>query len=187
MKKQYLVWKNPDCNGLNPDWIELCGRDFYQFIRLPENRIRRFIILNNRVCKDATTIVIEANEVMFKKWESEHNHEKYLDKYYAEAKVVSLDSLITNNEDICFADLMIDTNTDIEYDIIRLQRQSLLEDFFDELSAEETELLNMLYINNPGLSESRIAEQIGTPRQTLNNQKLKIREKLKNYLGRNGF
>ena len=45
MKTTYLVRKDPFCNGVNPEWQELTGQEFLAFIRLDENKKRRFIKL----------------------------------------------------------------------------------------------------------------------------------------------
>ena len=43
MANMFLVWKNPDCNGVNPEWIQMTGKQFHEFITRPENQKRKFI------------------------------------------------------------------------------------------------------------------------------------------------
>lgn len=57
-KKYYLVWKDATCNGVNPEWIFMTGKDFYKFIKKTENKNRNFMTLDDRVCKDADIITI---------------------------------------------------------------------------------------------------------------------------------
>ena len=43
MTKKYFIWKDSECNGMNPEWIELTGEEFYKFINTPQNSGRKFI------------------------------------------------------------------------------------------------------------------------------------------------
>lgn len=62
MSKKYFIWKDHSCNGVNPEWIELSGSEFYQFINKPENKTRRFEVLDNRICDDADVLTFEVTE-----------------------------------------------------------------------------------------------------------------------------
>lgn len=45
MSKKFFVWKNAAGDGADKEWIEMTGREFYQFIKRPENRHRCFMKL----------------------------------------------------------------------------------------------------------------------------------------------
>ena len=44
MAKKYFIWKDPACNGMDIEWVELNGRAFYDLLKKPENGERRFIL-----------------------------------------------------------------------------------------------------------------------------------------------
>lgn len=50
MANKYFVWKDPNCNGEDIEWIEMDNIQFSAFIVLPENKFRRFIRLGNQIC-----------------------------------------------------------------------------------------------------------------------------------------
>jgi hypothetical protein len=60
MANKYFVWKDANCNGVNPEWIEMDGRTFYAFTKDPANKDRRFVRLGNEVCEEADIIYLEA-------------------------------------------------------------------------------------------------------------------------------
>lgn len=43
MANMFFVWKDPNCNGVNPEWIQMTGKQFHEFITKPENSKRTFI------------------------------------------------------------------------------------------------------------------------------------------------
>ncbi len=43
MANMFFVWKDPNCNGVNPEWIQMTGKQFHEFIIRPENQKRKFI------------------------------------------------------------------------------------------------------------------------------------------------
>ena len=43
MANMFFVWKDPNCNGVNPEWIQMTGTEFHEFITKPENSKRTFI------------------------------------------------------------------------------------------------------------------------------------------------
>ena len=43
MKSIFLVWKDKNCNGENPEWIYMKANEFFEFKKLPENADRRFV------------------------------------------------------------------------------------------------------------------------------------------------
>lgn len=43
MTNMFFVWKDPNCNGVNPEWIQMTGTEFHEFITRPENKKRKII------------------------------------------------------------------------------------------------------------------------------------------------
>lgn len=180
--KYYLVWKDEKCNGKNPEWIYMNGKTFYRFLEKPENKHRFFITLDNRICEDADTIIIECTEEEYKRWRIEKHREEYLDKCKNEYCSYSI-----STDTIPFVDRLVDESVNIEDDFIRVVKNQLLKEFLASLNKKEKDLINLLYVKNDGLSELKISKKTGIPRKTLNDRKLKIREKLRNFYAKNGF
>lgn len=186
-KKYYLFWKDANCNGVNPEWIFMTGKDFYNFIKKPENKNRYFMTLDDRVCRDADIITMECTEEKYKEWRIQKNHEDYLDRFENEHEFISINSYIPDSESMTYEEVIADESVDIEDDLMRVVKNQLLKVFFEGLSEKEKTLINILYIENNGKNEFAIAKENGIAQQTLNNQKLALRKKLKNFLGKNGF
>ena len=187
MAKKYLVWKDRNCNGINPEWIEMSGEEFYAFISKEENKKRRFIVLNNRICEDADVIIMEANEAEFLRFQKEYDHAKYLHRFEKQVSIVSLSEPLREGEELRYEDIIADDKETADELLIRREKIDLLREFFYKLSSEEQEFLFWLYVRNKGRKESDLAREHGIPKQTLNDQKMRIRKKLKNFLGQNGF
>lgn len=186
-KKYYLVWKDETCNGVNPEWIFMTGKDFYKFIRKPENKKRYFMTLDDRICKDADIITMECTKEKYQEWRAEKHHEEYLDKFEREHKFISINSYVPDSESMTYEEVIADESVDIEDDLMRVAKNQLLKVFFHNLKSDELELIKRLYIENNGMNESEIAIEMGLPQKTLNNRKLNLRKKLKNFLAKNGF
>ena len=43
MKSIFLVWKDKNCNGENPEWIHMTAKEFFEFKQKPENSGRKFV------------------------------------------------------------------------------------------------------------------------------------------------
>lgn len=186
-KKYYLIWKDVNCNGVNPEWVFMTGKDFYKFIKNPENKNRYFMTLDDRVCKDADIITMECTRESYKEWRIQKNHEDYLDRFENEREFISINSYIPDSETMTYEEVIADESVDIEDDLMRVVKNQLLKEFFEKLSEKEKNLINILFIENDGKNEFEIAKEKGIAQQTLNNRKLALRKKLKNFLGKNGF
>lgn len=186
-RKYYLAWKNAACNGVNPEWIFMTGKEFYSFIKKPENKNRYFITLDNRVCTDEDIITMECTKEKYQEWRVQKNHEAYLDKFKREHECISINSYIPDSETMTYEEVITDDSVDVEDDLMRIAKNKLMKDFFETLQPEEKAVIKHLYIENTALNETEVAIKIGIPRQTLNHKKINLRKKLKTFLSRNGF
>lgn len=185
MAKKYLVWKDRNCNGINPEWIEMTGEEFYAFISKEENKKRRFIVLNNRICEDADVIIMEANEAEFLRFQKEYDHAKYLHRFEKQVSFVSLSEPLCEGEELCYEDILADESVDVENNIIRIEKLRFLREFFLQLTDEERGFLYFLYIQNKNMSECEIAKIYHLSRKGINRKKQKIRKKFQNYVSKN--
>lgn len=186
MAKKYYRWKDENCNGLNPEWVEMTGTEFYAFTKNPENQTRYFMVLDNRICEDADIITMECTYEKYKEWKTQKNREEYLDRYAIGRNSVSLFSEIEDTE-LTYEEIIADETVDIEEALFWVIKQNLLKAFFKDLRKKEKDLLRLLYFENKDLNELEICKKYGIPQKTLNNRKLSIRKKLKNFLAKNGF
>lgn len=187
MANKYLLWKDPNCNGVNPEWISMNGKEFYNFIKRPENKTRHFMVLDNRICENADIITMECTLEDYRKWRVQKNHERYLDRFNAGITFVSTSSYIDEKNEITYDEILADETVNIEEGLIRVVKNQLLNDFFESLTKKEKELIDFLYIENAGLSEREICRRFNIPQKTLNCRKIKIKEKFKNFFAQNGF
>ena len=72
MAKKFLVWKDKNCNGVNPEWLFLTGDEFYEFIQKEENKGRHFIKMPP-MDKGDDEITIEATKEEYDKAELCHS------------------------------------------------------------------------------------------------------------------
>ena len=56
MSSQFYVWKDRNCNGIDPEWVQLTGREYFRFIKDPVNKGRCFVMLGNGGDSDAGVI-----------------------------------------------------------------------------------------------------------------------------------
>lgn len=68
MKKRYIIWKDPACNGRDVEWIEIDGKQFAEMMKLPENRKRHFLRFTGEPYGEAETLLIEATEEQYRAW-----------------------------------------------------------------------------------------------------------------------
>ena len=81
MKSIFLVWKDKNCNGENPEWIYMKANEFFEFKKLPENADRRFVQVGDKKSSlDDTVIFIEANEELYKKSNAEQSRKSRISK-----------------------------------------------------------------------------------------------------------
>lgn len=188
MTKQFFIWKDPACNGINPEWIQLSGREYYRFVKDPANQQRRFIVLGDDGDMEAGTIVLEATPEAHRIWRNEKRataKRLKLDPLYIE-DMISLDAPVPGHEEVLYHEVIASTQEDIltlalfHLDIYRLCN------FLSSLSEEETMLVRVLYFDNDeGVSEREIARRLNIPQKSLNNRKLRLLKKAKDFLAQN--
>ncbi len=72
MASMYFVWKDPNCNGVNPEWIHMTRKQFNLFVNEPRNAKRKFIkIPIDPDHKSKGYYIMEATLDDFRKWDAE--------------------------------------------------------------------------------------------------------------------
>lgn len=102
MKSIFLVWKDKNCNGENPEWIHMTAKEFFEFKQKPENSERKFVQVEDKnLSSKYSVIFIEANKELYKKCNAEHSEDmrrKEEKKKYPRG-FVSLDKLRGDDSD----------------------------------------------------------------------------------------
>ena len=180
MSKQYFVWKDPNCNGINPEWIEMTPKEFYLFRKKPKNRSRLFVILDDGGCDEAGVLIMEASKECYDAWRKEYRaalrRKKHNDAFGA--VILSLDALLGTDDDLLCHDVVPADQESVESQVEHQLDLERLRTFLNTLSDEEMEIINALFLCNPDeLSEREIARRLGVPQKTLNCAKQRIFKK----------
>lgn len=182
METQYFVWKDPNCNGVNPEWVQLTRKQYLALVNDPKNSHRHFARLLSGGCEEAGILVMEATERVYKECEEARLREKYLREIGEEYRdsVVSLNAPVPDCEDLLFEDIVSDPNIDTAAEAIHQMDLVKLRAALDKLTPEELELINAVFLNNPDRrGERAIAKELDVPLMTFNCRKRRILEKLK--------
>ncbi len=186
--KRYFVWKDANCNGINPEWLEIGGKEFYELVNKPENAKRKFIPWYDEDGEIKDTFLYEATEEAYRDWDKQRKHEARLKKHYYDERMLFVDwdevVYYDDVDPITRADMIPDPDahvgpTDDELFVSDLYKA------LETLNEEERKLVDLLFLNNDGRSEVKIARELGIPQQTLNYRKNVILKKLRAWFGRN--
>ena len=185
--KRYFVWKDAECNGINPEWLEISGEEFNRIT--DEEPERRFIpSYDEEDPENCDWYYYEATVEDYKDWNRERmryiRHNKRLHEKY---KVVSLDELVDeeDEEGLTWADIIPDTSAeDAETHEAWLEWHekalAALREAVSELDEDEMEIVNLVFLDNPEKkSERTIAKEKEIPHMTFNNRKRAVLKKLK--------
>ena len=183
MKTIYLVWKNPVGGGINPDWLQLSGKEFLALVRSSEGKNRHFIKLANPDHETFDSqIIIEATKEAYADWKKEKNHTDYLQKHSVGWATISYHAMGSASSDdgqeSVGEELLADRDSDFEDDAINAYQ---LEVALETLSEEERHLIEHFYFGDkPGTSRS-YAEEMGISKTTANRRHEAAFTKLKKF------
>ena len=182
MAKKYFIWKDPACNGMDIEWVELNGRAFYDLLKKPENGERRFIRLGNDICPNADVIYIEATQTQYEDWYAEYCHHKYLRTWGKGRTALSLDALLDEEGPCSLHELIADIGAEFEEDIIRELCGEQLLIAIEKLTSVRREAIELKYFICPTKSDAEIAAMLGISRKGFADRKKLALEDLKNFL-----
>lgn len=167
------------CDDKNIKWLkEMTGKEFAQFILIPDNRGRKFITLSNDICKEADVIIIEATEAQYREWYSEHMHHEYLSKTNKVYETVSIDFPIDGG-DLTLNELIADLDVDVENTAIDEINLEIIRLAMRELCKKQLDTVITLFFKYPYETEEAISKLISIKRNTLSMRKLASINKLR--------
>ena len=182
MKKLFFRWKDENCNGVNPEWVEMTGKEFLDFKRNPKNKHRKFAEYIDEY-QESETIVMEVTKDTYNRWHCEDviRKRKRTERMEAGYKEISMDEEICgqNVEDFTLHDVLADDSIDVEQDAIKRCELSRLKAALKHLETEEMELLTALFLTDNPLNEREYAERLGVSQPAINKQKKMIMEKIR--------
>ena len=187
--KRYFIWKDANCNGIDPEWLEIKGKEFLEIVRDPENK-RRFIQWHDEDGECPDVVWYEVTNRDYLDYKKEMAMEAYKrKKFYDEnTLIVDLDEVIYYDDDdpVTRADTIADRTAYIEpYS----EEQFILDlqDALQVLSEAERNLIDLLFLKNDShKSERQIAEELGIPHRTINSRKKRIFKKISTTFAQNG-
>ncbi len=181
MAHVYLVWKNSNCNGVNPQWIQMGGRQFYEFLQ-NEGKDRFFITIDDGVDQGMDMITLESTKEKYLVWHNEHEksrqkrerQEPYIPAF------VSMDSVVGDDNELTYHDVLADESVNVEEEAITFLMCQEVTRLVGLLPEDEKQIILALYYYNDRLaSDMVIAKQLGMSNVSLCRKKRKILEKLK--------
>lgn len=182
MAKKYYAWKNANCNGHNPEWIEMNGTEFISFIRKPENKKRCFIeFFPDEPNEDG--VLIETTKSKYDEWHKENMRYLRKKEIYDDAyTVLSLD-FEQNNGCTLYDELPSDDN--VEQTVLGDNQIERLLEALSLLSKEEKKFIATMYSSSKTLSEREVAEKLNLSKSSVNRMKNKILKKIEKIMGQN--
>lgn len=197
VKKVFYRWR--DAN--DHTWVEMTGKEYYKF-KYSDEAKDRFFIAEVDPYFEADTIVHEATEEEFKKWDSERQQYWQLRKDIRDSSesngekshrrkmplisnVISLDTKIDGDDDdesISLHDIVADPDSLFENDLIF---KHWVRGMVSTLLPEEQKVINTKFFStNRELSDLEVSKILNVPRKTINNWKLSAFEKISKLMAK---
>lgn len=183
MAKKYYAWKNANCNGNNPEWIEMTGNEFLEFKRKPENKKRLFVELGKDEGFD-DVLVLESTKSEYDKWNNQHNKSVNQRKVKAKKGFVEISLYSETKNDLTLED-MIPSDENIEEQVYLLLRLEELHRALNILTFDERNFIELMYGGSEILSERQMSELLNIPKSSINRIKNNIFKKIKKSMGQN--
>ena len=169
MERQYFRKKDPN-ETENIEWIQMSGKEFYQFIKSPEGRKRYFV-----AWKD---LVLEVSQQEYADWRREKDHSGYLWEQEKLRTIVSL-----NGKEIeeygDGLDVISDPAADVEARVSRKKKIQALRDALLQLDTDSYRLIYALYLSDCRQTERQLAQELGISQSAVHKRKKKILKNLK--------
>jgi len=185
MKTTYLIWKNQNCDGVNPDWQEISGQEFLALVRSESGTNRRFVKLDatNGDGSDSA-IVMEATEIEYQEWKREKNHRDYLNSYAKGTTTILYNDWDNEEEDVYGEELLADSYN-LEEEFFKSHDLASLKTALSLLSDEERQTVECLYLSEKPMAERDYAKFLGISNGAAHYKKVAVLGKLKSLIKNN--
>lgn len=186
MANKYYIWKNPECSGVDPEWIEITGS---QFFSLEKNKSinRYFKRIDDGAEDGADVLILETTYEEYKDWhkkqESKRRKKKRQESY--KLQFISLDDLVSDTE-FTYSEVIPDTSVNVEDAVFADIENAMLQAIIKTLNDDEKEVLMIVKKSiEENISERKICEKLGIEQSTFWSRKNKIFKKIKKSFGQN--
>ncbi len=177
MKKRYIIWKDPACNGRDVEWMEIDGRQFAEMMKRPENRHRRFLRLTGEPHGEADTLFIEATEEQYRAWKNEYEAARYRSDRDKGITVLSLDQPLSVKDGMALHDLIPDEHESVEEMALKSALTSQVLSWVNSLPEEDRKLLLAYYAD--GKTTVQLAREYGVSQQAISKRLGRLLSRLK--------
>lgn len=183
MASKYFIWKNPNCKGTNPDWIEISGTQFFALGKGKPQK-RYFKRIDDGVEDGADVLILETTYEEYKDWhkkqESKRRKKKSQERY--KPQFISLDEL-TSDSEFTYSEVIPDTSVNVEDEVLTNIENAMLREIIASLSDEEKQIVKIVkQAIEKKISERQICREMGIDREEFRYKREKIFKKIqKNF------
>ena len=165
MYTRYFRLKDPKCRPGKFEWIEMSGKEFYDFVNSPEGQGRHFI--------DMEDVVLETTEEQARQYKAEQNHHYYIQSQEDGWNTLSIYT-IEDESGYSGEEVVRDETQDVEAEVIlRMERRALRTALY-QLDEDSRMLIHALYFADKRKTEREIAQERGVSQVAIHKQKKKI-------------
>ena len=79
MANKYYIWKDSNCNGINPDWVEISGTQFFKLVQ-DKTQKRYFKRIDDGTEDGADVLVFESTYEEYKEWHRKNESKRRIKK-----------------------------------------------------------------------------------------------------------
>lgn len=170
MHTRYFRLKDPKCEPTEIEWIEMTGREFYDFVNSPEGHGRHFINMGD--------VVLEATEAQARQYKAEQNHRRYILAQKEGWRTSSIYAIADRNG-YSGEEIIRDDTQDVEAEVILRMERRALQEALHQLDEESLVLIQALYLVDKRKTEREIAQERGVSQVAIHKQKKKILQTIK--------
>lgn len=178
MTKRYFRKKDPNCKTEDTEWIEMTGREYYCFVRRPENNKRFFI--------DMEDIVLESTEDDIRRYKAEKNHSYYIQAQEEGWSTVSIYT-VQDEKGCSGEEVAADESEDVETKAILNIETKALRAAVARLDQESYRLIDTLYLAERRKTLRQLSRDSGIPVMTLRDRKERVLRRLREELSKKFF
>ena len=189
---RYFAWKDgKQTDGQTQEWTEITQEECRNICADSKARAldqRRYFMRVPGIEAEDTCFLFECNYTQYKKYRAEKEQKARNKKIrkndaskYGSIRRLSLDAkyLDPSGNPFTLHELVTDPTTQFEDDLVD---KMTLKAALAQLNQQERRVIDILFLENTdNMNEFKISAQIGVPQTTINYQKRRICEKLKNY------
>lgn len=163
-------------------FIRLCGREAYDYLRSAEGKKKRFMKTSTRE-DGGEEEYVEVPLAYMRKHRKDERHRQYVSDTRNESgiTVISVNDLISSDGEVTGIDVIQDDSVDIEETVIHAGEIETLHKALETLTEEELWLVTKLYLSDEPTKELQLSRETGIPQKTLNDRKMRVLAKLKNF------